>query len=81
VLREPGLDSVRREVLSNVRECAAAITGVDADALTQQFLDFWDEGELCWYLQTVERVVSRLKTAGQRASVIALRGLNVLRLD
>ena len=81
MLRKPGLDSVRGEVLSNVREGAAAITGVDADALTQQFLDFWDEGELCWDFQTVERVVSRLKTAGQRASVIALRGLNVLGLD
>lgn len=81
VLREPGLDGVLGEVLADVGEGAAAVAGVDVDTLTQQFLDFRDERELGGEIEAVERVLCGLQTARQGAGVVALRGLDILRLD
>lgn len=81
VLRESGLDSVGWEVLLDVAESAAAVTGVDIDTLTEQLLHFWDERELSRNLKAIEGVEGGLQAAGHGAGVIALRSLDVLGFD
>lgn len=45
VLCESGFDGVGGEVLTDVTESAPTVTGMDAGTLSQQLLDFRDEGE------------------------------------
>ena len=81
VLREPGLDGIGGKVLEDVGEGAATVAGMNVNALPQELLDFGDKGELAREVEAIERVPCGLQAAGHGAGVVALRGLDVLRLD
>jgi hypothetical protein len=75
------LEHVGREVVVNVSLAATAIAGVAADALSEELVDFGDEGVLLWQTQALEGELGGHETSIQRTGVVFLRKENLLLAD
>jgi hypothetical protein len=80
VLFEALLEHLGREVVVNVSLAATAIAG-PADALSEEFLEFGDEGVLLWQIQALEGELGDREASIQRPGVVFPRKGNLLLAD
>ena len=78
VLAKLRVDLVGREGLGDVGAIGAVVAGVDADTLTEELLDGWNEGVVRWQGEIAVGVIGSLEASSEWGDIVRLRWLDLL---